>query len=109
MVKQRAAANAERFGRFGALEIMFAQRQENGLTLDFLEALRVNRLTDESLSLDLHPSTATSIAHGFAMISRFVPGVRDELAAIDEALQQIERGEWASGAKAQAAFARFRK
>ncbi len=47
-------------------------------------ALRVNRLTGESRSLDLHPSTSTTIAHGFAMISRFFPGHRAELAAIDD-------------------------
>jgi hypothetical protein len=49
-------------------------------------ARRVNRLTGEHLSLDLHPSTATTIAHGFAPISRFFPGNRAELAAIDDEL-----------------------
>ena len=33
---------------------------------------------------DLRPSTATTIAHGFATISRFFPGNRAELAAIDD-------------------------
>jgi hypothetical protein len=33
----------------------------------------------------------------------------EELAAIDEALAQIERGERATGAEVEAAFARFRK
>jgi hypothetical protein len=47
-------------------------------------ALRFNRLTGESVPLDMHPSTATTIAHGFAMISRFFPGSRAELAAIDD-------------------------
>jgi fructose-1,6-bisphosphatase/inositol monophosphatase family enzyme len=47
-------------------------------------AIRFNRLTGESRPLDLHPSTATTIAHGFAMISRFFPGHRAELAAIDD-------------------------
>ena len=47
-------------------------------------ALRYNRLTGESVPLELRPSTATSIAHGFAMISRFFPGHRAELAAIDD-------------------------
>jgi hypothetical protein len=36
------------------------------------------------MALELRPSRATTIAHGFAMISRFFPGARDELAAIDE-------------------------
>jgi hypothetical protein len=33
----------------------------------------------------------------------------EELAAIDEALEQVERGERASPAEIEAAFARFRK
>ena len=33
-----------------------------------------NRLTGESRPLMLRPSTATTIAHGFAMIARFFPG-----------------------------------
>jgi fructose-1,6-bisphosphatase/inositol monophosphatase family enzyme len=47
-------------------------------------AERVNRLTGERRSLPLRPSGATTIAHGFAMIARFFPGAREELAAIDE-------------------------
>ena len=49
-----------------------------------VSALRVNRLTRESRPLELHPSTATTIAHGFATVSRFFPGNRAELAAIDD-------------------------
>jgi len=49
-----------------------------------VSATRFNRLTGESVPLDLQPSTATTIAHGFAMISRFFPGHRAELAAIDD-------------------------
>ena len=47
-------------------------------------AQRVNRLTGAATPLELRPSGATTIAHGFAMISRFFPGVRAELAAIDD-------------------------
>jgi hypothetical protein len=47
-------------------------------------AVRVNRLTGESRSLELQPSTATTVAHGFATVSRFFPGSRAELAAIDD-------------------------
>jgi len=47
-------------------------------------AERFNRLTGTSESLRLKPSTAKTIAHGYAQISRFFPGARDELAAIDE-------------------------
>jgi len=52
-------------------------------------AERFNRLTDERQALPLIPSRATTIRHGFAMIARFFPGARDELAAIDE---EIVRG-----------------
>jgi len=52
-------------------------------------AERHNRLTGESRALSLAPSRAGTIEHGFAMISRFFPGVREELAAIDE---EIVRG-----------------
>jgi fructose-1,6-bisphosphatase/inositol monophosphatase family enzyme len=60
-------------------------------------AERFNRLTGERQALDLRPSRATTIRHGFAMISRFFPGARDELAAIDEeivhgALGSVEPG-----------------
>ena len=52
-------------------------------------AERHDRLKTESRPLSLSPSRARSIEHGFAMISRFFPGVREELAAIDE---EIVRG-----------------
>jgi len=47
------------------------------------KAERHNRLTRERVPISFRPSTAATIEHGFAMISRFFPGVRDELAAID--------------------------
>ena len=47
-------------------------------------ALRVNRLSGESSALELQPSTATTIAQGFSTVSRFFPGYRRELAAIDD-------------------------
>jgi fructose-1,6-bisphosphatase/inositol monophosphatase family enzyme len=52
-------------------------------------AERHDRLTGGSRPLSLSPSSAESIEHGFAMISRFFPGAREELAAIDE---EIVRG-----------------
>jgi len=52
-------------------------------------AERFNRLTGERRPLQLRPSRAPTIRHGFAMIARFFPGARDELAAIDE---EIVRG-----------------
>ena len=52
-------------------------------------AERFNRFTNARQALAFRPSRATSIRHGFAMIARFFPGARDELAAIDE---EIVRG-----------------
>jgi fructose-1,6-bisphosphatase/inositol monophosphatase family enzyme len=53
-----------------------------------IQARRVNRLTGERTPLNLKPSGAQTIAHGFAMIARFFPGARQELAAIDEEIVQ---------------------
>ncbi|MGH9765391.1 MAG: inositol monophosphatase, partial [Blastocatellia bacterium] len=52
-------------------------------------AERYNRLTGARKHLELHPSTAATIRHGFAMVARFFPGARETLAAIDE---EIVRG-----------------
>jgi fructose-1,6-bisphosphatase/inositol monophosphatase family enzyme len=50
------------------------------------QARRHNRLTGQSMPIRLTPSTATSIAHGYSSITRFFPGARDALAALDEAV-----------------------
>jgi hypothetical protein len=55
-------------------------------------AERFNRLTKERQPLVLRPSRATTIRHGFAMIARFFPGARDELAAIDEEIVSAALG-----------------
>ena len=60
-------------------------------------AERFNRLTQQREPLPVRPSRATTIRHGFAMVSRFFPGAREELAAIDEeivrgALGPVEHG-----------------
>jgi fructose-1,6-bisphosphatase/inositol monophosphatase family enzyme len=47
-------------------------------------AERFNRLDGTTKPLHLRPSEASTVAHGFAMVSRFFPGAREELAAIDE-------------------------
>ena len=47
-------------------------------------AERFNRLTSRSTPLALQSSCAHSIEQGYAMLARFFPGARDELAAIDE-------------------------
>ena len=61
------------------------------------EARRVNRLTGESAPLVLRPSRADSIAHGFASVSRFFPGARDVLAAIDDEIAMAVGGPSAAG------------
>jgi fructose-1,6-bisphosphatase/inositol monophosphatase family enzyme len=47
-------------------------------------AERFNRLTNGNTPLALQSSRAHSINQGYAMLARFFPGARDELAAIDE-------------------------
>jgi len=56
------------------------------------QAARFNRLDRSEVSFVPRPSQADSIAHGFAMISRFFPGAREELAAIDEAVVRSALG-----------------
>ena len=63
---------------------LWAVRGQEGV-----EAIRYNRITQESYKLTLQPSRAKTIAHGFVSIARFFPGVREELSAIDE---EIVRG-----------------
>jgi hypothetical protein len=55
-------------------------------------AVRVDRLTGAIAPLRLQPSTATTPAHGFATISRFFPGSRAELAAIDDEVVEAMLG-----------------
>jgi hypothetical protein len=57
-----------------------------------VQAERFNRLTGETHPLYLRPSAATSIAHGFATVVRYFPGMREELAAIDEAMVKAALG-----------------
>jgi fructose-1,6-bisphosphatase/inositol monophosphatase family enzyme len=64
-------------------DVLWAVRGEGA------HAERFNRLTGEKRTLPIKPSRTTTIRHGFAMIARFFPGARDELAAIDE---EIVRG-----------------
>jgi hypothetical protein len=49
-------------------------------------AERFNRLTGERRPLALGPSRAQTIAQGYGGLSRFFPGARAELAAIDDAV-----------------------
>ncbi len=59
---------------------LFAVRG-HGATLE-----RFNRLTGERAVLPFRPSRAEDLRHGYAMLTRFFPGARDELAAIDDEL-----------------------
>ena len=62
-----------------------------------VSAERVNRLTGKRQALTLRPSRASDLAHGFGSVSRFFPGVRDELAAIDEEVALAALGPPAPG------------
>jgi fructose-1,6-bisphosphatase/inositol monophosphatase family enzyme len=55
-------------------------------------AQRLDRTTGRATPLTLRPSRALSIAHGFASISRFFPGARDVLAAIDDEIARATLG-----------------
>jgi fructose-1,6-bisphosphatase/inositol monophosphatase family enzyme len=55
-------------------------------------AERLNRVTGEQVRFRPRPSASRTIAHGFAMIARFFPGVRTELAAIDEEIVMAALG-----------------
>ncbi len=57
------------------------------------QAERYDRLSGDRQPLRLQPSTARSIRHGFAAVSRFFPGVREELAAIDEEIVRDALGD----------------
>jgi len=63
-------------------DVAWAIRGEGG------HAERFNRLTRQRTPLHLRPSGSPTIAHGFAMLARFFPGAREELAAIDEEIVQ---------------------
>ncbi|MGH7618785.1 MAG: inositol monophosphatase [Gemmatimonadaceae bacterium] len=49
-----------------------------------MRAERYDRVRGTRAPLTLRPSRATTLAHGFASVSRFFPGARDVLAAIDD-------------------------
>lgn len=55
--------------------------QEKGV-----RAVRHNRLTGEKIAFYPRPSSADTILHGYAMLSRFFPGARDVMAAVEERL-----------------------
>jgi len=61
------------------------------------QARRYNRLAGESALLRLKPSGAATIAHGFVTVSRFFPGVRAQLAAIDDEIIAAALGPFQPG------------
>ena len=60
-------------------------------------AERFDRFTGNRIQIKLQPSRAESIAHGYAQVSRFFPGAREELAAIDEEIVHAALGPAAPG------------
>jgi len=60
-------------------------------------AARFDRLAGKRIPIKLQPSRAQTIAHGYAQISRFFPGAREELAAIDEEIVHAALGPSAPG------------
>ena len=50
-----------------------------------VQAERYNRLTGERTPLELRPSTANNLTHGFASFSRFFPGTSVEMSKIEAA------------------------
>lgn len=61
-------------------DMLWAERGE------YVRAERFNRITNEIADLPLKPSTSTSIAHGFATMSRFFAGVGVEGTEVYEEL-----------------------
>lgn len=58
---------------------------------------RLNRITGERTRLTPSPSSARTLAHGFATVSRFFSGARDILASIDDEIQFSLLGPGTSG------------
>lgn len=75
-------------------DILWAERGKGA------QAERYNRLTGEKTLLPLKPAKAVTIAHGFATMSRFIPGVGVEATEIYEEIVRRALGEVQAG-KAQ--------
>ncbi len=65
-----------------------------------VKAERYNRITGEKTNLPVKPSKSPTIAHGFASISRFIPGIGVDAAEIYETVVRGALGEVQTG-KAQ--------
>jgi fructose-1,6-bisphosphatase/inositol monophosphatase family enzyme len=55
-------------------------------------AERVDLFRGSRTPLPLQPSRAVSLEHGYAMLTRFFPGARDEIAAVDEEVMRAVLG-----------------
>ena len=64
---------------------------------DGVQAQRVDRLTQATTPLTLRPSQSATLAHGFSSVSRFFPGARDVLAAIDDEIVAEVMGRGVAG------------
>lgn len=60
-------------------------------------ATRTDRIAEETVPIVLNPSLSTSLRHGYAQISRFFPGRRDVLGAIDDAVMNALCGDHEEG------------
>jgi fructose-1,6-bisphosphatase/inositol monophosphatase family enzyme len=91
-----AAAAPERGARTTSSDIVVAVQTEIPLLKQHLcdelwavrgegaHLSRIDRFTNAATELAIKPSRAPTLLHGYAMLTRFFPGARDELAAIDE-------------------------
>jgi fructose-1,6-bisphosphatase/inositol monophosphatase family enzyme len=91
-----AAAAPERGARTTSSDIVVAVQTEIPLLKQHLcdelwavrgegaHLSRIDRFTHAATELAIKPSRAPTLLHGYAMLTRFFPGARDELAAIDE-------------------------
>jgi hypothetical protein len=62
-----------------------------------VDARRIDRLTGQVTPLTLRPSQSETLTHGFSSVSRFFPGARDVLAAIDDEIVADVLGPATSG------------
>ena len=62
-----------------------------------VQARRHDRVSGETSEITLRPSRADTIAHGFASVCRFFPGVRDAIAEVDDEVIREVLGNPAQG------------
>ena len=62
-----------------------------------VEARRFDRLAGTTIPIVVRPSGASTLAHGFASLSRFFPGARDVLAGMDDEIVAAVEGPAVAG------------